>query len=165
MLPALSVSVSKSDHSWILSLTWQRIYTLLSSEEWFCIRSLQGTRYTDPGDIWRKLKLRGEDTGSVTPTTSSDGKSEEESRLNVSIPSFFSTFHLIIFAFYFAPKYNWIIINHYYYHWQTLPSFRGLFWGQRFLNIRCLLLMLLNFCALSSSVTVAGVPYTVIARV
>ena len=165
MLPALSLSVSKSDHSWILSLTWQRIYTLLSSEEWFCIRSLQGTRYTDPGDIWSKLKLRGEDTGSVTPSTSSDGKSEEETRLNVSIPSFFSTFHLIIFAFYFGPKYNWIIINHYYYHWQTLPSFRGLFWGQRFLNIRCLLLMLLNFCALSSSVTVAGVPYTVIARV
>ena len=74
------------------SLTWQRIYTLLISEEWFCIRLLQVTRYTDPGDIWRKLKLRGEDTGSAAPSTSSDGKPDEESRLNVRIPSFFSFF-------------------------------------------------------------------------
>ena len=61
----------------------------LISQEWFCILSLQVTRYTDPGDIWRKLKLRGEDTRPAAPSTSSDGQPEEESRLNVSIPSFF----------------------------------------------------------------------------
>ena len=64
----------------------------LISEEWFCILSLQVTRYTDPGDIWRKLKLRGEDTRPAAPSTSSDGQPEEESRLNVSIPSFFFFF-------------------------------------------------------------------------
>ena len=91
----LSLSVSKSEHPWILSLTWQRIYTLLSSEERFCIRSLQITRYTDPGDIWRKIKLRKEDTGSVMPATSSDGKPEKQSRLNVSVPSFFFIFQYL----------------------------------------------------------------------
>ena len=64
------------------------------SEEWLCIRLLKATRYTDPGDIWRKLKGRGvEDTGTVTPSTSDDGKPDEESRLKVSnslISSFFS---------------------------------------------------------------------------
>ena len=61
----------------------------LMSEEWICLLWLQVTRYTDPGDIWRKLKLRGEDTRPAAPSTSSDGQPEEESRLNVSIPSFF----------------------------------------------------------------------------
>ena len=68
----------------------------LISEEWFCILSLQVTRYTDPGDIWRKLKLRGEDTRPAAPSTSSDGQPEEESRLNVSIPSFFFFFHFSV---------------------------------------------------------------------
>ena len=109
LVTRLSISVCKCDHPGMLSeekqktkkvivvfflesLTWQRIHTLLISEEWFCIRLLQVTRYTDPGDIWRKLKLRGEDTGSAASSTSSDGKPEEESRLNVSISSFFSFF-------------------------------------------------------------------------
>lgn len=64
----------------------------LMSEEWFCILSLQVTRYTDPGDIWRKLKLRGEDTRPAAPSTSSYGQPEEESRLTVSIPSSFFHF-------------------------------------------------------------------------
>ena len=67
----------------------------LMSEELFCIPSLQVTRYTDPGDIWRKLKLRGEDTGPAAPSTSSDGQPEEESRLNVSIPSFLFIFQYL----------------------------------------------------------------------
>ena len=126
MLPALSLSFSKSDRPWILSRTWQRIYALSSSEERFCVRSLQVTRYTDPGDIWKKLKLRGEDTGSVTPSISSDGKPEEESRLNVSIPHFFSVPHPFprhvrsissYLHFILRPKYNCFVINHYYYHW------------------------------------------------
>lgn len=64
------------------------------SEEWFCIRLLKATRYTYPGDIWRKLIGRGvEDAGTVTPSTSDDGKPDVESRLNVSnslISPFFS---------------------------------------------------------------------------
>ena len=67
----------------------------LMSEEWFCILSLQVTRYTDPGDIWRKLKLRGEDTRPAAPSTSSYGQPEEESRLTVSIPSSFSIFQYL----------------------------------------------------------------------
>ena len=64
----------------------------LMSEEWFCILSLQVTRYTDPGDIWKKLKLRGGDTRPAAPSTSSYGQPAEESRLNVSIPSSFIHF-------------------------------------------------------------------------
>ncbi|XP_073233659.1 uncharacterized protein [Porites lutea] len=41
------------------------------------------TRYTDPGDIWRKLKLRGEDTRPAAPSPSSYGQPEEQSRLNL----------------------------------------------------------------------------------
>ena len=35
--------------------------------------------------------------------------------------------------------------NYYYLHWQIPPIFYNLFGGHSFLNIRCLLLMLLNF--------------------
>ena len=42
--------------------------------------------YTDAGDVWRKLGGRREDTGTATPSTSNDGKPDEESRLNASIP-------------------------------------------------------------------------------
>ncbi|CAH3133676.1 unnamed protein product [Porites lobata] len=41
------------------------------------------TRYTDPDDIRRKLKLRGEDTRPAAPSTSSYGQPEEESRLTL----------------------------------------------------------------------------------
>ncbi|CAH3133679.1 unnamed protein product [Porites lobata] len=45
--------------------------------------SKKATRYTDPGDVWRKPKGRGEDRGSETPSTSNDSKPDEESRLNL----------------------------------------------------------------------------------
>ncbi|XP_073233650.1 uncharacterized protein [Porites lutea] len=43
----------------------------------------KATRYTDPGDVCRKPKGRGEDRGSETSSTSNDGKPDEESRLNL----------------------------------------------------------------------------------
>ena len=67
----------------------------LMSEKSLCILSLQVTRYTDPGDIRRKLKLRGEDTRPAAPSTSSYGQPEEESRLTVSIPWSFSIFQYL----------------------------------------------------------------------
>ena len=129
LVTRLSISVCKCDHPGMLSeekQKTQKVIVVFFLESLTLTTNLHFTNFWRmvfytfvigheihwPWWIWRKLKLRGEDTGSAASSTSSDGKPDEESRLNVNIPSFHN---------FLAPPPSFPRLG------QTTPSFHTLF--------------------------------------